>query len=73
MCIACKSIASLGVASAILFGGTGEGQAGAPPLAMVAGGGELARDPCQNPDFQGGIWRGDAVYTNAAAQGAAAV
>ena len=68
MCIACKSVASLGIASALLLGCVADSQA-----ADVTAAGIFARDACQYPDFQGGIRRGDAVYTISAAQGAAAV
>lgn len=110
MCFACRSIASLGVASAILFGcGGGADQASqgsfsprykgietilldgdlvnfrvemtgargkqdvadyaacaAAQYALIRGFG-FARHVRTNVDNQGGVWRGDAVYTISAA------
>jgi hypothetical protein len=110
MCFACRSIASLGVASAILFGcGGGADQASRGPFsprykgietilldgdlvnfrvemtgargkqdvadyaacaaaqyALIRGFG-FARHVRTNVDNQGGVWRGDAVYTISAA------
>lgn len=108
MCLACKSLAGLGIASAVLLGCAGEGQEGAgaqkaylgtqtllldsdlvsfrvemtgaagredvaayaacaaAQYALIRGFG-FARHLRTNVDYQGGIWRGDAVYTISAA------